>query len=426
MLRIIPTCCLALAAIGQTGGFKQLPAQVSGHVYRAGSGEPIAKAEVALSPQDQETTRVAGPPRITRTGTDGAFAFSDLPAGSYAITASRNGFTSYGCRGGAVANPESDDCRLLSLISGQVVQNIELRLTPAAVLAGVVYDDDQDPVAGVETDALRVSYLRGGRRQVTLVSKAVSDDQGRFRMAGLRPDTYYIRAGGLIQHPRQTVGLKQGPGGGLQYRDTYYPGTARLDEAQPMEVGAGEENSSIRISLPTERTYTVSGTIVDPGQDAAHRASEVEALKRADAEQTWGPGGVAIARDGSFTLRRLSPGDYTLIASAVDAGRRTNAGFGSIQVVNADVRATIELGRAGEVRGRIAEAQRFFSEGRRIVLESTGMSIYPAEVDSTGRFDVRNLPPGEYTFAQWDRGVRQSASYLKRVSCAGKTMRRSR
>jgi hypothetical protein len=109
-----------------------------------------------------------------------------------------------------------------------------------------------------------------------------------------------------------------------------------------------------------------------------------------------------------------------LAASSVDAGKRVTAGYGSIQVVNADVRATFELGRAGEVRGKVGAPQGFSVEGRRIVLESTGMSIYPAGVDSTGRFDIRNLPPGEYTFSLWDKGARQSTSYLKHVSCGGK------
>jgi carboxypeptidase family protein len=422
MPRIILTLCLGgtLAAPGQPGATKQPPAQVSGHVYRSDTGAPVDKAEVGFLPQDAPTSRAAGNSFVARTGPDGAFTMSNLPAGSYAVKAWRVGFTSYGCRGGGNADRESVDCKLLSVGPGEIAERVDLRLTPAGIIAGMLVDDDQDPVAGVEADVLRLDYLPGGRRQLSLVATAVSDDQGRFRVAGLRPDTYYIRAGGLIRRPREEVPLKEGPSGGLQYRETYYPGTALLDDAQALDVGPGEENSSIRISLATERTYTVWGTIVDPGQDAARRASDVEALKRADAEQTWGPGGVSIARDGSFTIRRVSPGDYTLIASAVDAGRRATAGFGWIQVVNADVHATIELGRAGEVRGRIAEAQRLSSEGRRIVLESTGMSIYPADVDATGRFDVRNLPPGEYTFALWERGARQSASYLKRISCGGK------
>ena len=118
-------------------------------------------------------------------------------------------------------------------------------------------------------------------------ARAVSDDQGTFRMEGLEPGMYYIRAGGLIRHPRPDKGLKEGPGGGLRYRDTYYPGTGRLDEARPVEIGSAEGPANIRIPLTTERTYTVSGVMVDAGRSGVLKPSHVEVVKRGDGDQMW-------------------------------------------------------------------------------------------------------------------------------------------
>ena len=84
------------------------------------------------------------------------------------------------------------------------------------------------------------------------------------------------------------------------------------------------------------------------------------------------------------------------------------------------MRTSIELGRAGAVRGRLAGPRALSLGAARIVLESSGMSTYSADLDSTGGFDIRNLPPGEYTFSLWANGVRQSSYYLRRVWCSGK------
>jgi Carboxypeptidase regulatory-like domain len=55
--------------------------QISGHVYRADTGEPISKTQVSLLPTDEATAKVTER-RTLRTGPDGAFTFPDLPGGN--------------------------------------------------------------------------------------------------------------------------------------------------------------------------------------------------------------------------------------------------------------------------------------------------------------------------------------------------------
>src|SRR5271167_2932068 len=66
--------------------------QISGHVYRSDTGEPVPKAQVELYPADPDTAKAAGPERIVRTDSDGTFVFLDLPAGTFGVSAWRNGF----------------------------------------------------------------------------------------------------------------------------------------------------------------------------------------------------------------------------------------------------------------------------------------------------------------------------------------------
>jgi hypothetical protein len=69
--------------------------QISGHVYRSDTGEPVPKAQVSLYPADPDTAKAAGSERIVRTGTDGTFVFPDLPAGTFGVSVWRNGFSEY-------------------------------------------------------------------------------------------------------------------------------------------------------------------------------------------------------------------------------------------------------------------------------------------------------------------------------------------
>jgi hypothetical protein len=62
---------------------KSMLGQMSGHVYRSDTGEPVPKAQVELYPANPDTAKAAGAERIVRTDSDGTFVFLDLPAGTF-------------------------------------------------------------------------------------------------------------------------------------------------------------------------------------------------------------------------------------------------------------------------------------------------------------------------------------------------------
>jgi hypothetical protein len=394
----------------------QLPAQISGHVYRTDTGEPVPKAEVSLHPQDQDTAKAAGGPRVVRTGLDGAFSFSDLPAGSYALDVWRNGFASFSCQ-------RNGDCKAFSLNRGQKLENVDLRITPAAVITGEISDEDHEPVAGIEVYALRANFLPGGRLELSGPYRVLTDDRGIFRISDMLPGSYYIRAGGLIERPMKQVGLKEGPEGGLRYRDTYYPGTALFEEAEPVEAKPGSEANNIRMSVATEKIYSISGAVVGTGKAAELKHSEayVSFTKRSGAEQMFGDnsntGSTRLGSDRSFTIRRLSPGEYTLTAVTEDKGRAFDEGYASVRIVDSDMRVNVEIGRSAELRGDVKAPQGFSSAGEKILLQTTGMRIYQSKIDSNGRFDIVNIPPGEYTISLRDR---KPTYYVKQALCSGR------
>ena len=433
-VRIAATLCLcaclpvvAKTTAGQTKDsahqptMAQLPGQISGYVYRAGTGEPVPKAEVSLHPQDEDTGKAAGGSRVVRTGPDGAFVFSDLPAGSYALDVWRNGFASFSCQ-------RNGDCKGFSLNSGQKLENIVLRITAAAVITGEISDEDQEPVAGIEVYALRADFLPGGRLELSGPYGVLTDDRGIFRMSDMLPGSYYIRAGGLIERPMKQVGLKEGPDGGLRYRDTYYPGTGLFEEAEPVEAKPGSETNNIRIPVATEKIYSITGAVVGTGKAAElkHSRSDVYFTKRNGAEQMFGDnsntGTTMLGPDRSFTIRRLSPGEYTLTAVTedIDKGRAFDEGYAFVRIVDSDVRVNIEIGRSAELRGNVKAPQGFSSAGEQVILQTTGMRIYPSNLDSRGRFDIVNIPPGEYTISLRDQESKPPSAYVKQAWCSGR------
>jgi hypothetical protein len=413
---------VALPAGQTTDSFppsKRALGQISGRVCRSDTGESIPKAEVGLYPADPDTAKAAGAERIVRSGPDGTFVFTDLPAGTFGISVSRNGFLE-------VSSHDDEQGRFVTLRPGQRVDSLTLRLRPTGVIAGQVSDEDREAVQGLEVMALRIKFRPGGRKQVSRFGRTVTDDLGNFRMPNLPPGSYYVSAGGLIEHPMGARGLKQGPTGGMQYRNTFYPGTTAMDEAQVVRIGPETTTNEVRFTVPTEGNYAITGKVISAKASPALKDAEVSCERGDAAGYTFGPIGdsVRLEADHSFKCSSLAPGDYTLKVRTVDtAGVEHALGFASVRVVDSNVNADIEIGRAAEVRGSVEMPPGLSPAGKRITLETFWSGFHLLHeapgVDAGGRFVITNIPPGEFTFTVSDAQGEESA-YVKKAICGGR------
>ena len=417
--------CLIVVAAAQSKDVTSQSAlgQISGHVYRSDTGEPIPKAQVGLWAADEATAQAAGGQRIVRTSADGTFVFFDLPAGTYQIGGWRNGFTEFSWPQNEEQAERLHREMSVSLKPGQKLENLALRLHPAGVIAGRITDEEREPVSGVEVYVLFAKFVRGGRRQINAMGRAVTDDLGNFRVANLPPGPYYVRAGGLItQETRhmQTFGLKEDPAGGMRYHNTYYPGTSSLDEAQVLHV-TPEGTNDIQFTVATERTYTIAGKVL--GKSALERAEEVRYIAR-DSEGymfSVDDGSAEVAPDGSFKTSPLPPGDYTLSADVNRQGVETELGYASVRIVDSNEHADIQIGHAIEVHGKVEAPQGFPLQGTKIALETFGPGFYllhEAAVDSSARFVIPNIPPGDDMFTLLESS--QESAYVKKAVCNGR------
>jgi hypothetical protein len=416
---------VCLAQSKEMASPKPLLGQMSGHVYRTDTGEPIPKAQVALSPTDEDTAK-ATEQRIVRTGVDGTFTFTDLPAGNYHLEAWHNGYSEFSW---LQIDRDQDTAGhsdiSISLKPGQTIENFVLHLYPAGVISGQVLDEDQDPVPGLEVFALRINFVKGGQKQILAAARAVTDDLGNYRMPDLSPGSYYVRAGGLMSHPMEQIGLKQGPAGRVQYQNTFYPGTPILTEAQTVHVGPTAEARDIRFTVPAERTFTVHGKVLPGAAPGRKQVGEVECKSPDDVGYNFSSGRntAAVEADGSFKIPGLPPGDYTLTATATNNGVRADLGFATLHISDSDVRADIEIGHAAEVSGTVDAPPEVSLRGKRISLAIFGPGFYllyqSSELDQTGRFDIKNIPPGDFTISLSDWGGDESV-YMKKAVCGGR------
>lgn len=392
--------------------------QVLGHVYRADTGEPIPKTQVSLLPADDATMKVAEE-RTVRTGPDGAFIFTDIPGGNYEIETRHNGYSEFdGSLDFEPANVERTN-RKVALKPGQTLQDIALHLYPAGIISGQIVDEDQDPIAGLPVMALRIDFKKGGHRSIVAAAQTITDDLGNYRMPDIAPGSYLVRAGGLMQSPMREISLKAGPAGRVQYQNTFYPGASSLSEAQAVRVGPLAETRDTRFIVPDERTFTLRGKVL--GTVPAKSTVDLDCTTADDIGYNFGNGQSAQADpDGSFRISGLHPGDYTLAANATNQGMRSDLGFASIHVSDADVRADVEVGHSAEVHGKVEAPTDVNLRGQKIQLEIFGPGFYllhqSEELDRTGRFQIKTIPPGVFTFSL--SGSDESV-YVKKAVCNG-------
>jgi hypothetical protein len=295
-------------------------ASITGRVVAADNGRPLRLAQVQLN------SPAIGRTRTGRTDANGQYSFTGLPAGRYTLTASRPGYVMQPFGPADVL----DGAYPLDLAEGQRAERIDFALPRGGAITGRVVDEAGDGATGVRVQALRLQYSNVGTRTVPAGVSAPTDDLGQFRIYGLTPGDYLVRAEagmGVGTGAVVNIAVAQGgmaPGGlgrmlpgfpgdlddaNENYAPTYYPGAANAASAQVVAVQSGRD-AVVHFAMPVVRYARVSGMVVD-SQGRPFTEGFVQ-LRQGGAGATLFARSATPLRAGAFTFANLAPGDYLL------------------------------------------------------------------------------------------------------------------
>ena len=407
--------------------------------------QPIRKARVMLS-----GVAVFGS-RVIVTDETGRFAFTDLPAGRFSLTASKPAYlaANYGAREVGRAGTT------ITLTDAQRFVDILLPMARGGVITGVIRDQTGQPVQGVGVQAMQYRIMGGERRlaaQPGSTGTELTDDRGQYRFFGLAPGEYVMGAAPRFSAgaARQTVeadvqaatqALKRtasqvvpaagdaanqtatsARGKAFTYAPVFFPGTTVATDATMVIVMKGEEKSGIDFALQMVPTALVEGVVANPGGPLPSNLDV-----RLVAVGRVGPSPLDVGAllpirprpDGKFSYPSVSPGRYTVVAlaPAAPAGRggATSAGpatsvwaTAEVSINGVDVTGlALSLQPGMTVSGRVTVDAKTLTPpsdftGTRVSLQPilTGGQVSAGALsttaDAAGSFTMTGIMPGRY------------------------------
>jgi len=374
---ILSTLTVAGAGAGQRGagpGATGAPAPaiglIVGRVLDAGTGQPLAEAEVTVAmraapavaggPGGPQVGAPAAMPMNVRllTGPDGRFVVRDLPAGNVQLSAKAPGYLAgnFGqSRPGGLSQP-------IQISAENRIVTASVRLWKHAVVTGMVTDESNEPAINVQVRAM-VRSFKSGQPRFASSGFGRTDDRGVYRITGLAPGDYVVVvpqtqstmpvatmdnamqsmlggqglgaasaelvASGIGVGGTGTMGVRvgdqlvnslsgalpvmSGDGRMAAYVTQYHPAANTSAEATVFSLGSGEERGGVDIRMPLVATARISGTVIGPDGPLANVPIRLLHPTEADTGDSFSDvARSATAANGTFQMFGVPAGQYLL------------------------------------------------------------------------------------------------------------------
>jgi hypothetical protein len=340
--------CLGASALSGTAQNRDAPvtpttgtATLSGTVFDdQDPARPVRRAIVTL------TGTGLVPSRGAVTDDNGRFTLMNLPAGRFTLTVTRASYVTsvYGAK--RPGRPGT----AVEVKEGTVIRDLVVRIWRGAVLSGVIRDETGAPAQGIPVAAVPMREVTGQTILTLSNNGATTNERGEFRIFGLEPGTYVVSAAptsgagdaittmtdaqvdaafeALRKRGSAPTTAKPAPvilsaSAPIDFAPVYYPGTAMLEQADPIVLTAGQERPNLDFALQRVPTAVVEGTVFR--QDGSPAAGATLQLRIAVDQGAFLSGeprqfSATSGTDGRFRLTRVTPGTYRLVARASVGG----------------------------------------------------------------------------------------------------------
>jgi hypothetical protein len=425
MLPVLIALGMALAFGQDTGKLGSL----SGRVVNSATGEGIRRADVVMrgsaggAMRGDRTEQTA---RAATTDAEGKFVFEGVEAGNYFLMVQKQGYVA--ARQSGIAG------RSIRVTAGQEVSGLEYKVQPQAVITGRVVDDEGEPVQGIPVMVMQRRFMNGKRRWMQS-NGGTTNDLGEFRIFNLPPGKVVVSAmpnrGRAMAFAGPLVATQfGGEVNEQQYVPTYYPNAFDSEQATVIETKPGQTISNVDIQLRRGTVFRISGRVIDPESQGGPMRFGVSAMRSDDTMR--GGEGASTKPDGTFEIRGVRPGTYTLTATTYD--QRMSAGQRRLGVARLDVSGdvegvNIEIKSGFKVSGTVAIQTA--NTGEKADPKSASIMFAPAEqgmffgpppqvtVAADGTWSAESVTPGVYRLNAMLRSTDGAPSYVAAVTVGG-------
>ena len=417
----------AVALVTVTGLAQGGSATISGVVVLAGdsSSPPIRRAIVTLTGTGISTSLQAV------TDDEGRFNFDGLPAGRFSLTSDKPAYLKSYYGSVRLSRPPGMP---LALADGQRLGNIIVPMARGAAISGRVSDDFGNPLASAQVRAEMVTFVNGARRLISPpvgTYQVTTDDRGVYRLYGLPPGEYLVRASGgggfsaggtarvvtpaefeLALRPPAAGAVLTSSSAAPQFSriPTYYPSASAMSAAQSVQLSSGDDRSDVNIASQLSRVVRVEGLAIGPdGQPAANISV---GIANVSAGSLWASLGLVRADpQGRFFVNSLTPGAWMLFGRAAPPGTPSDGQYpwwGQTEFVVGDQDISglvLTFAPGSTVSGRISfkgtiapldPTRLRVSLTPLTAIPETGAMLSPVTPAANGSFVVQAVPPGRY------------------------------
>jgi hypothetical protein len=334
----------------------QKMAAKSGAAAPAPAAQPLDEdKKKAMAAASKGMTQALDMMNASTVGLNGEFKFAGVKPGTYYVHAIYSGyidsFAQFSDEDFASTDP-AIRARIAQIptvtVSGTDSANAELSLERGAAISGRLLYDDGSPAAGwtlsvikpgtpdsaseAATAAMNNALAISGAAQISK-----SDDLGRFRITGLIPGSYALRA--FLNAPSIGITASNIGDGGSGINLAVYSGdTFSRADAKPLTVSAGEEYSGAEITISTHALHNITGHVYSKSDAHTLNTGSVALTSKSNPALHQV---AAIRDDGSFHFEVLPGGiTYTLTVEGAADGKNTPAttpGFMGINLPNTEI-----------------------------------------------------------------------------------------